>query len=78
MAHNEARRFNNLDGTGRLRVWNTQTILLRAARSSHLPDKARMRTIYESMLPLDAALPRISETNLLTAAVWEKVEVAKQ
>ncbi len=78
MAHNEAHRINNLKGTGRLRVWNTQTILLRAAGSTHLPDKAKMRTIYESMLPLDAALPPICETNLLTAAVWEKVETAKQ
>lgn len=73
MAHNEARRIKNLGGTGRLRVWNTQTILLRAAGSAHLPDKATMKTVYESMLPLDAALPAISQTNLLTTAVWETV-----
>jgi hypothetical protein len=77
MAYNEARRIKNLGGTGRLRVWNTQTILLRAAGSAHLPDKATMKTVYESLLPLDAALPPISETNLLTAAVWEKIEAAQ-
>ena len=71
MAHNEARRIEKLGGIGRFRVWNTQTILLRAVGSTYLPDKATMKSVYESMLPLDAALPAISETDLLTAAVWE-------
>jgi hypothetical protein len=74
MAYNEVRRINKLGGRGRLRVWNTQTILLRATGSAHLPDKATMKTIYDRMLPLDAALPPINETDLLTAAVWEKIE----
>lgn len=73
MASNEARRINNLGSTGRLRVWNTQTILLRAAGGAELPDKATMRTVYDRMLALDAALPPINETSLLTAEVWEKL-----
>ncbi len=71
MARNEARRIEKLGGIGRFRVWNTQTILLRAVGSTYLPDKATMKSVYESMLTLDAALPAISETALLTAAVWE-------
>lgn len=78
MAYNEIRRINKLGGSGRLRVWNTQTILLRAAGSAHLPDKATMKTVYDRMLPLDAALPPINETDLLTAAVWEKIEGAHE
>jgi len=74
MAHNEARRIKNLGGTGRLRVWDTQTILLRAAGSAHLADKPTMKTIYETMLALDDALPPISETTLLSADVWAKIE----
>jgi hypothetical protein len=77
MAHNEAHRIRHLDGTGRLRVWNTQTILLRAAGSTYLPDRAKMKAAYKLMQPLDSALPPISETNLLTAAVWEKAAAAQ-
>lgn len=76
MAQNEARRIENLGGTGRLRIWNTQTMLLRAAGSAHLPDKATMRTVYRHMLALDAALPPIDETDLLTADTWKRVEAA--
>ncbi|NDL56631.1 hypothetical protein [Phytoactinopolyspora mesophila] len=78
MAQNEARRINGLEAAGRLRVWNTQTILLRAAGSTHLPDRARMKTVYENMRSLDSALPPISETNLLTAAIWERTNAAQQ
>lgn len=78
MAYNEARRISHLEGTGRLRVWNTQTILLRAAGSAHLPDRAKMKTVYENMRPLDAALPPTSETNLLTSAIWKMIEAAQQ
>ncbi|HEX6316617.1 MAG TPA: hypothetical protein VFZ73_17215 [Gemmatimonadaceae bacterium] len=78
MAHNEARRISHLEGTGRLRVWNTQTILLRAAGSAHLPDRAKMKTVYKDMRALDAALPPIGETNLLTSATWERIEAAQQ
>jgi hypothetical protein len=74
MAHNESRRITALAGEGRLRVWNTQTILLRAAGTSHLPDRASMKAIYGHMRPLDAALPPIEETTLLTAVNWNPVE----
>ncbi len=72
MAHNEARRITNLGGGGRIRVWNTQTILLRAAGGQQLPDKAAMKLVYEQMLSLDDALPPIAETTLLTSAIWNR------
>jgi hypothetical protein len=77
MAYNEARRIKSLGGTGHLRVWDTQTILLRAAGSAPLPDKGTMKTVYERMLSLDAALPPIRETNLLSGEVWAKLEVIR-
>ena len=77
MARHEARRIKNRGCAGLLRVWNTETILLRAAGSDYLPDKNTMKSVYESMLPLDAALPAIGETSLLTAAVWEKTRAVR-
>lgn len=70
MAHNETVRINAMAGVGRLRVWNTQTILLRAAGTEHLASKPAMKSVYESMLPLDAALPPITETTLLSPDIW--------
>lgn len=70
MAHNEALRIKKLGGAGRLRVWDTQTILLRAVGGPHLPDQATMKAVYASMQSLDDALPPISTTNLLSAEIW--------
>ncbi len=36
-----------------------------------------MKTVFEKMLSLDDALPPISETNLLSADVWAKIEVIR-
>lgn len=76
MAHNEARRITNLGGAGRLRVWNTQTILLRAAGGTHLPDRATMKAVYETMRSLDDALAPIGETNLLSDRSWARSSAA--
>lgn len=74
MAQNEALRITRLEGAGRLRVWDTQTILLRAIGGAHLPDRATMKSTYASMQSLDAALPPISTTDLLAEEIWKKVE----
>lgn len=70
MAQQEAARLRHRGAPGSLRVWNTQTVLLRAARSPELPDKATARVVYERMRPLDLALPPIDQTNLLTSDMW--------
>lgn len=77
MAKLEGARIARLKSTqGSIRVWDSQTVLLNAAGSPEIPDKATMRRIYQSMHPLDAALPPIDQTNLLTSPLWESGEGA--
>jgi hypothetical protein len=74
LARQEAGRFARLaPGRGTIRVWNSQTVLLRAAGSPQIPDKAVMKDIYEAMRLRDAALPPIEVTDLLTSPIWERV-----
>ncbi|GLZ41227.1 hypothetical protein [Actinokineospora sp. NBRC 105648] len=75
MAQQEAARFARMaPRRGSIRVWNSETVLLRAAGSPQLPDKSTMRRIYGAMRPLDAALPPIDQTDLLTSSVWNQIE----
>ncbi|WP_050671373.1 PIN domain-containing protein [Luteipulveratus halotolerans] len=71
MAHHEAGRLTRIMGAGRLRVWDTTTILRRAARSDSLPDRTAMKAVYEQMRGLDLALPPIAETGLLDDRLWK-------
>jgi hypothetical protein len=74
LARHEAARFARLaPRRGTIRVWNSQTVLLRAAGSPQIPDKAVMKDIYEAMRPRDAALPPIEDTDLLTSPIWDRV-----
>lgn len=72
MAHVEAQRIQRLPSPGRLRVWDTPSILRRAIGSEYLPSRGAMKAIYERLRTLDLALPPIGETNLLDAAEWER------
>jgi len=55
---------------GSIRLASTLTVLERAARGQHIPDKATMRGIYERLRGLDDGLPPIENTNLLSPARW--------
>lgn len=73
MARRESDRVTRLPKAGVLNVWDTQTVLLRAAGSPEVPDKPTMERLYNAMRPLDAALVPIEQTNLLTSPVWTRV-----
>lgn len=77
LAHREAARLARMSGaSGSIRVWNTETVLLRAAGSPQIPDQQTMKRLYLAMRPLDAALPPLEETDLLTSAVWDRTNPA--
>ena len=74
LALQEAARIASMSGvTGSIRVWNTETVLLSAVGSQQIPDKKTMKRLYLGMRPLDAALPPINETELITSSVWDRV-----
>jgi len=55
---------------GSIRLVNTLTVLERAAGGKHIPDKARMRTVYQQLRGLDDGLPPIERTQLLSTTRW--------
>jgi hypothetical protein len=68
---NRLRRLRTSGHTvGSIRLVSTLTVLERAARGQHIPDKATMRGIYERLRGLDDGLPPIENTNLLSPAHW--------
>jgi hypothetical protein len=74
LAQAEKNRLNRLRARGQtvgnISVTNTVSILRKAAGTSHLPDRAAMRTIYERLRDCDDGLLPISQTNLLSQTLW--------
>jgi hypothetical protein len=74
LAQAEKNRLNRLRARGQtvgnISVTNTVTILRKAAGTSHLPDRAAMRTIYERLRECDDGLLPINQTNLLNQTLW--------
>lgn len=74
IAASEISRLQRLRDNGRavgsIRLASTLTVLGRAARGEHIPDKAAMRDIYKRLRDLDDGLPPIGTTNLLSPALW--------
>jgi hypothetical protein len=74
LAASEIRRLARLQASGQavgsISLVSTLTVLERAARTEHIPDKATMRVIYEQLRGLDDGLLRIEETKLLSPAIW--------
>jgi hypothetical protein len=74
MASAETRRLQRLHTqghkVGKIILIRTLTVLHRAAGSSHIPDKAAMRDIYQRLRGLDDGLPPIDKTDLISLAVW--------
>lgn len=70
----EINRLNRLHNQGRsvgaIRLAGTLTILQRAAGTEYLPDKARMRAVYDRLRACDDGLPPIDTTGLLSRDVW--------
>lgn len=57
---------------GRLLVTNTTEVLIRAAGTRHLPDRAKMRTVYNAMRGCDDGLVHLNQTSLLNATTWNR------
>lgn len=55
---------------GSLTLYNTHTVLKRAAGSEHLKDKNAMRTVYDLLREHDAGLVHINQTDLLGSPPW--------
>jgi hypothetical protein len=74
LAQAEKNRLNRLRArgltVGNISVTNTLSILRKAAGTSHLPDRAAMRTIYERLRECDDGLLSINQTNLLSQRLW--------
>lgn len=64
------RRHANGHAVGSIRLVSTLTVLESAAGGPHIPDKLKMRTIYDRLRGLDDGLPPIEKTNLLVSARW--------
>ncbi len=74
IATSEIRRLRRLGSSGHpvgsITLASTLTILGRAARTEHLPDRAAMRDTYKRMRGLDDGLPPIEDTDLLAPKFW--------
>ena len=57
-------------GVGSITLASTLTVLGRAARTEHLPDRAAMRDTYSRLRGLDDGLPPIERTDLLAPKFW--------
>lgn len=55
---------------GSITLASTLTVLGRAARTEHLPDRATMRDTYSRLRRLDDGLPPIENTDLLAPKFW--------
>jgi hypothetical protein len=73
-ATGEIRRLQRLrtrgGEVGSIRLISTLTVLELAAATNHIPDRARMRDIYQRLRGLDDGLPPIDKTSLLTTTRW--------
>ncbi|MBU2666832.1 hypothetical protein KOI35_25300 [Actinoplanes bogorensis] len=49
---------------------STLTVLEKAAGSAFIPDRSRMRDIYQRLRDLDDGLLPINKTSLLTTSRW--------
>ena len=71
----EGRRLDRLRAGGRsvgsIRLISTLTVLERAAKTPHIPDKAEMREIYRRLRLLDDGLAPIERTDLLSPLLWK-------
>lgn len=71
----EKRRLERLraagSDVGSITIANTATVLARAARSKHLPDRAAMRALYVRFRGLDDGLVPIEHTRLLSTELWK-------
>jgi hypothetical protein len=74
IATSEIRRLQRLSSSGQavgsITLASTLTVLGRAARTQHLPDRAAMRDTYRRLRELDDGLPPIESTNLLSDTLW--------
>ncbi len=63
-------RANN-NAIGSIRLASTLTVLEKAVGTRYIPDKAKMRDIYQRLRSLDDGLPPIDKTTLLTTTRWK-------
>ena len=74
LAATEIRRYRALAAAhgsiGNYYLLSTPQVLLRAIKTTHIPDKAEMRKIYTRMRGLDDGLKPIERTTLLTDPRW--------
>jgi len=75
IATSEIGRLQRLRANGRavgsIKLASTLTVLERAARGQHIPDRATMRDIYKRLRGLDDGLPPVETTNLLSPTLWQ-------
>ncbi|GIF07322.1 PIN domain-containing protein [Actinoplanes siamensis] len=65
-------RMRHNDSTiGSIRLASTLTVLEKAVGTRYIPDKAKMRDIYQRLRSLDDGLPPIDKTTLLTTTRWK-------
>jgi hypothetical protein len=73
-ATGEIRRLQRLrDGghaVGSISLFSTLTVLEKATATIYIPDRAKMRDIYQRLRGLDDGLPPIDKTSLLTNTRW--------
>ncbi|MEV0132932.1 hypothetical protein AB0H83_31275 [Dactylosporangium sp. NPDC050688] len=73
-ATGEIRRLQRLrasgSAVGSISLVNTLTVLEKAAATSYITDRAKMRDIYQRLRSLDDGLPPIDKTALLTTTRW--------
>ncbi|WP_430780285.1 hypothetical protein [Actinoplanes sp. G11-F43] len=66
------RRLRDGDhAVGSISLAGTLTVLERAAGTGHIPNRGRMRDIYQRPRGLDDGLPPIGKTSLLTTTRWQ-------
>ena len=55
---------------GSISLFSTLTVLEKATATIYIPDRAKMRDIYQRLRGLDDGLPPIDKTSLLTTTRW--------
>lgn len=66
-----AQRRNN-PSIGTVTLMTTEDILLARANTNHIPDKQKMRRIYDQLRAIDNGLVHIDNTALLTNTHWSQ------
>ncbi|GAA3230789.1 hypothetical protein ACFO1B_27100 [Dactylosporangium siamense] len=73
-ASGEIRRLQRMRANGStvgsISLASTLTVLEKAAGTTHIPDRAKMRDIYQRLRGLDDGLPAIDKTTLMTTTRW--------